>query len=268
MPFCTNCGAHAEGAFCSQCGRPLAQANSPASSSMNARTDAPSPPRRKTSPIVWILVAVLGLACVGGAIALAGGLFLVHKAREAGVDPGLFRDNPGLAIGKLIAAAHPDTEVVGTDAGSGTVTLRDRRTGKEITITIDQARKGNFRFEADEDNGKKAVIEIGGDAERIPEGVPVYPGAKVQATFEVDGDGAKGQGAYEYEFSTPDAPVKVVAWYHQKLEEDGLKLALHNDTHDGGMLVAEDDANRRTLRVIVSRDANGTTINVTARVKK
>jgi hypothetical protein len=90
----------------------------------------------------------------------------------------------------------------------------------------------------------------------------------VQATFEVDGNGAGGQGAYEYEFSTPDAPSNVVAWYHSKLQEDGRKLALHNSSPDGGMLVAEDDANRRTLRVIVSRDRNGTTINVTARVKK
>jgi hypothetical protein len=268
MAFCTNCGASADGAFCSQCGRPLAQANGPAGSATNARPDAAAPPRRKTSPIVWILVAVVALACVAGAITLAGGLFLVHKARQAGVDADLFRDNPGLAIAKLIAAAHPDTDVVSTDPGSGTVTLRDRRTGKEMTLTFDQVRKGNFRFEADEDNGRKAVVQLGGDAEKIPAGVPVYPGAKVQATFEVDGNGANGQGAYEYEFSTPDAPSKVVAWYHRKLEEDGRKLALHNDSPDGGMLVAEDDANRRTLRVIVSRDSSGTTINLTARVKR
>lgn len=266
MPFCTQCGATADGAFCSQCGRPLAQANGPAASPINARGDAP-PTRRKTSPIVWIVVALVGLACVAGAITLAGGLFLVHKAHEAGVDADLFRDNPGLAIGKLIAAAHPDTEVVSTDTGSGTVTLRDRRTGKEMTLTFDQVRKG-FRFEADEDNGRKAVVELGGDSEKVPAEVPVYPGAKVQATFEVDGDGAGGQGAYEYEFSTPDAPSNVFAWYHSKLQEDGRKLALHNSSPDGGMLVAEDDANRRTLRVIVSRDRNGTTINVTARVKK
>src|SRR5215469_2067322 len=159
MAFCTNCGANADGAFCSQCGRPLAQTNGPAASAINAQPDAP-PPRRKTSPNVWILVAVMGLACVAGAITLAGGMFLVHKAREAGVDADLFRDNPGLAIGKLIAAAHPDTEVVSTDTGSGTVTLRDRRTGKEVALTFDEVRKG-FRFEAEEDNGRKAVVQLG-----------------------------------------------------------------------------------------------------------
>jgi hypothetical protein len=227
-------------------------------------------PRRKTSPLVWILVAVVGLACVAGAITLAGGLFLVHKAHQAGVDADLFRDNPGLAIGKLIAATRPDTDVISTDAGSGTVTLRDRRTGKEMTFTFDQLRKGDIRFEADadEDNGSKAVVQFGSGAGKVPAGVPVYPGAQVQATFEVDGNGANGQGAYEYEFTTADAPSKVYAWYHQKLAADGRNLALHNETRDGGMLVAEDDANHRTLRVIVSRDADKTTINVTARVKK
>ena len=195
MPFCTHCGANADGAFCSQCGRSLAQANGPADSATSGRPGA-APPKRKTNPIVWILVAVIGLACIAGAITLAGGLFLVHKAREAGVDADLFRENPGLAIGKLIAAAHPDTEVVSTDTGSGTVTLRDRRTGKEMTLTFDQVQKG-FRFEADEDNGRKATVQVGGDAEHVRADVPVYPGAKVRATFEVDGDGAKGQGAYE-----------------------------------------------------------------------
>ena len=48
MAFCTHCGASADGAFCSQCGRALAQANGPASSAMHARPDT-SPERRKTS---------------------------------------------------------------------------------------------------------------------------------------------------------------------------------------------------------------------------
>src|SRR5215471_8960426 len=170
MAFCTNCGASVDGAFCSQCGRPIAQTNGPSGSVANGRPDT-APSRRKTSPIVWILVGVVGLACVAGAITLAGGLFLVHKAREAGVDADLFRDNPGLAIAKLIAAAHPDTEVVSTDAGSGTVTLRDRRTGKEMTLTFDQVRKG-FRFEADEDNGRKAAVQLGGDGGKVPAEVP------------------------------------------------------------------------------------------------
>lgn len=258
MAYCTNCGASMEGAYCSQCGRPAGEA-APVSS-------ATVPPRRKTSVLVWILVVVLGMALVAGLAAFAGSYWLMHKAREAGVDPELFRDNPGLAIAKLIAATHPDDEIVNTDTRAGTVTLRDRKTGREMTFTFDQVKKGNFRFEA-EDHGKHAAVEFGGGADRVPAEVPVYPGAKVSATYEVDGDGDKGLGAYEYEFNTPDTPSKVVDYYHHRLEDDGMNVVLNTHTADGGMLVGEDDANHRTLRVIVSRDANGTTINLTARVK-
>jgi hypothetical protein len=258
MAYCTNCGASVEGAFCSQCGKPVAQ---PA-----AATAAPA--RRKTSIFVWMLVVVLGVALVGGIAVVTGGLWLAHRAREAGVDADLFRDNPGLAIAKLVTAANPDAEIVSTDIGAGTVTVRDRRSGKQITVTFDQVRKGNFRFEASDDNGRHTVLDFGGDGVKLPTDLPAYPGAKVQATYEVDGNGDKGQGGYEYEFSTPDAPSKVIDYYHRKLEDAGMTLALNTHTSDGGMLVAQDDAHSRTLRVIVSRDSHETTINVTARVKR
>jgi hypothetical protein len=264
MPYCTNCGANTEGAYCPQCGKPTAQTTSAPSAAPAGLIDKPS---RKTSPLIWILAALLGIAIAAGVAVFAGGLWVVHKVKEAGVDPDLFRDNPGLAISKLVAAADPNAEVVSTDSGAGTVTLRDRRSGKEVTLSFDQVKKGNFRLEADDDQGHRALVQVG-DTDKVPAEVPVYPGAKVQGSFQVDGNGEKAQGAYEYEFTTPDAPAKVLDYYHRTLESAGMKLALQTPTADGGMLVAEDDANRRTLRVIVSRDADSTTINLTARVKR
>lgn len=260
MAFCTNCGASVEGAFCSQCGKPVGQTSTP--------TASPAAPRRKTSVFVWILVVFLGLCLVGGLATVAGGLWLAHKVKEAGVDPELFRENPGLAISRLVNAAHLDADVLNTDPSSGTVTLRDRRTGKQVTLSFDDVKKGNIHFEAEDENGKRAVVDLGGDPDKVPANVPLYPGAKVQGTFEVDGDGAKGQGAFEYEFATSDAPDKVMAYYGRQLEDAGMKMTLHTHTADGGMLVAEDEANHRTLRVIVSKEAGRTTINVTARMKK
>jgi hypothetical protein len=103
---------------------------------------------------------------------------------------------------------------------------------------------------------------------KVPSDVPVYPAAKLVGTFAAPGNGADGvPGASQYEFRTGDAPSKVMDYYHQTLEHAGMKLALHTTTADGGMFVAEDDANRRTVNVIVEKGADGTSIRVTIRKK-
>jgi len=266
MAFCTSCGAAVSGAYCPNCGTPAGAASSAA-----AGPAAPlPPPRRRTSPIVWILVAVLGLFVIGGIIVFAGGIFLVHKVNQAGVDVNLLRTNPGLAVSKLIVAANPDAEVVRTDDGAGTITVRDKKTGKVITMTFDDARKGNFKFEAEDENGKRASLEINGASAKIPPEIPVYPGSKVEGNFSVTGDGGGGQGsAYQYTFTTQDPPRKVMSFYHDKLEDAGMKLALTTNTADGGMVVAEDDTRGQTINVIVEAGSAGnTSIRVTMRVKK
>lgn len=105
MPFCTTCGANVTGTFCSQCGTPAA----------GAAASAPPPPQpmatpyaqpyaqqpyaqpvpagappavRKTSPIVWVLVTILGLFLLGG-IAVAGFVaFVAHRVHQVvSIDP-------------------------------------------------------------------------------------------------------------------------------------------------------------------------------------
>jgi hypothetical protein len=97
MPFCTICGANVTGTFCSQCGTPAtgaaaptpqpAAAYPPAAAAPYPQPGAPGVPpvARKTSPIVWVLVIVLGLFLLGG-IAVAGFVaFVAHRVHQAGV---------------------------------------------------------------------------------------------------------------------------------------------------------------------------------------
>jgi hypothetical protein len=227
------------------------------------------PAQRKTSPIVWILLIIVGLFVLAGVGTIAGGYFLVHKARQAGLDTDLLQRNPGLAISKMVVAAMPNAEVVSTDDGAGTITVRDKTTGKVVTMSFDDARKGKFHFEAEGPDHEKASIEVGGSESKIPSEVPVYPGAKVEGNFSVTGNGADGQGsAAQYSFSTPDAPSQVLAFYHEKLESSGMKLALNTTTGDGGMLMAEDDTHGQAITVIVGKSSAGSSISVTTRVKK
>src|SRR5580692_4424114 len=109
MPFCTTCGANVTGTFCSQCGTPAAGAAAPAPPPIQQPAATPyTPPAappyqppaqpygqpmppagppvvvvRKTSPIVWVLVIVLGLFVLGG-IAVAGAVaYFAHKVHQA-----------------------------------------------------------------------------------------------------------------------------------------------------------------------------------------
>src|SRR5215510_11370885 len=112
MAFCTNCGANVAGAFCNQCGTPNRAAGQP---SAVAAPVPGEPVKRKTSPIVWVLVAILGIFVLGFVGVVGTGWFVYSKVKQAGIDPELFRTNPGLAIGKVITAVNPDAEVVRTD---------------------------------------------------------------------------------------------------------------------------------------------------------
>jgi nitrate reductase NapE component len=185
MPFCTKCGAEVNGRFCIKCGSPVAAPATPAApdvspdaatrlampAAMPSRPAAPPPPaapaapaaaapvRKKTSPLVWILVAVLGLFFLIGVAVVGAGFFFVHKAKQAGFDPDLMKSNPGLAITKMLTAANPDIEVVRVDDGKGLITLREKSTGKTTTVDFEAVKQGRISFTDD----KGESVTFGGD---------------------------------------------------------------------------------------------------------
>jgi hypothetical protein len=223
----------------------------------------------KTSPIVWVLVILLGLFVLGG-LAVAGfTFFVVHKVRQAGLDPDLIRRNPGLAVGKMIAAANPDAEVIHTDDSAGTITIRDRKTGKVVTMTFDQAKNGQFKMTTQDEDGKNASVEFGGGTGKLPSWVPNYPGSTAQGTFSVKGDSSDGSGeGGNFTFTTKDSASKAMSFYQDKAKEMGMKVNLTSTTEQGGMIIAADEDSKRSLTVVVGGGSGDTTVNVTYTQKK
>ncbi|MGA9626224.1 MAG: hypothetical protein WBQ65_17255, partial [Bryobacteraceae bacterium] len=225
------------------------------------------PVKRKTSPLVWVLVIILGLFVLGAIGVVGTGLFLVHKVRQAGFDPELMRQNPGLAITKMIAKANPDVDVLSTDEGAGKITVRDKKTGKVVTMTFDDAKNGKFSFSAQGDDGKTASMEFGAGADKLPSWIPAYPGAKVEGTFAVNGDNGQGTGG-SFGFSTSDAPAKVMSFYQDKCKELGINIKMTTTTDKGGMIMAADEGESRTLQVIVGSESGATKVQVIYGLKK
>ena len=97
MAFCTTCGSNVSGTFCSQCGTPVAAAGTAAPPQPPPMAQAPmaqqpmaqpyaqpyAPPvARKTSPLVWVLVIVLGFFVVCGiSVALFVG-YVAHRVHQ------------------------------------------------------------------------------------------------------------------------------------------------------------------------------------------
>ena len=104
MPFCTTCGSNVSGTFCSQCGTPISAAGAAAAPPPPPPMSQPPlgqpamaqqppvqpyaqpyapPAARKTSPIVWVLVIVLGFFVVCGiSVALFVG-YVAHRVHQA-----------------------------------------------------------------------------------------------------------------------------------------------------------------------------------------
>jgi hypothetical protein len=248
MPFCTVCGASVAGAFCSQCGTPAAAS---AGAAPPSAAPAPPPPaRRGTSPFVWIVVIVLGLLALGFVRLIVGGISLVRRG-------------PGYAIARIISAANPDAEVVQTDDGAGTVTIRSRRTGKTVTLSFDDARHGRFRFEADDDRGKHATVEVGGSAP-LPEWVPSYPGSTPRPVFSARGESDNESGeAGTYLFTTSDEPSHVREFYEAEGRRLGMEVRSSSTHAHSSELVLKDPDEQRSLRIGTESLGGETTVHVT-----
>jgi hypothetical protein len=267
MAFCTSCGATVNGAFCPQCGTPVSVAASqpatPAPAAMPP-VAGPVPPgmpvRRKTSPLVWVLVIVLGIFILGGVAVVGTGMFLMHKARQAGIDPDLWRHNPGLAAAKMAAAVNPNLEIARVNDDAGTITFRDKRSGKETTVTFADARNGRFKFSAEDENGKTATVELGGSASQLPSWIPSYPGSNPQMT--VSGSGSDGAGG-NFTFSTSDSPARVMEFYRDKAKGLGMTVENVVSGDEGGTMTATDEGSHRSLTVLVGSSSGQTTVNVT-----
>ncbi|HQT93623.1 MAG TPA: hypothetical protein PK435_03240 [Thermoanaerobaculaceae bacterium] len=238
-----------------------------------AQPAAPAPQKKGTSPLVWILGGCGGVLVLA---AIAFGVmtyFVVHKVKGYAASA---TKNPAVFAAKLAVAANPDLEVVASDDESGTVTIRNKKTGEEITMNAADIKNGRLKFK--NEKGEEVTFEGSGqkgkeglriksskgtmafgdvEAVKMPAWVPVYAGAKVMAsTRQKTEDGFTGT----YSFQTPDAAAAVLARYESEL--DGAGFAVERQSAGAlGSLHAKADGGART--VSVSAIPIGATTHVT-----
>lgn len=124
----------------------------------------PPPPQKKSNVLTWILVGCGTLVILGVIAVFLGGYFVWNKAKQAGLDPALMEKKPALAVAKMMVAANPDVELVSTDDEKGLITVRDKKSGKLLTVNLDEAQSGKITFKGED--GQDVTLEAKGDGEK------------------------------------------------------------------------------------------------------
>lgn len=249
------------------------------------------PQKKKTSPIVWILVGCGGLVVVGVIVVVAAGLFAWQRAKEAGFDPELMERNPAFAAAKIAVSTNPELELVSADEKKGTITIREKKTGKTVTVSFEDAAEGKISFKAETDEGEVGELTVeakregsGGTVElksgegtlRLGEGaagptpgwLPSYPGAATQGFFSARTNEGVSQS---FHFTTSDSAEAVLRFYKEGFEAAGFNVNENTLSQSGqvtgGTVTAEDDGKRRTALIAVGVSQQGTQVTVSTQSK-
>lgn len=287
MPFCTNCGASVEGRFCPSCGNPMgAPVQEPAPPPPPSAVPPPvgqAPPQpAKKGPWLWVLVGCLGLIVLVGLAVGGGMLFIAHKAKQAGLDTELMKRNPGLAAAKMAVALNKDLEIVSTDEDGGTMTLREKSTGKQITVNFEDIKKGKIVFT--DETGKTATIEGGSDGSITatsekgtmraggkwspPDWLPVYAGATIEGGSQIQSPASEGGVGT---LTTSDSVDDVLKFYEDALKGMNMKVAKavsSSDNNRTGSVNAQDDAAKRHVNVVATSEGGSTKVVINYSAEK
>jgi hypothetical protein len=238
------------------------------------------PQKKKTSPIVWILLGV-GAFFLLIIIAFAGLIgFGLYKAKQAGIDPDLIKRNPAVAIVKMAVAANPDAELISLDESRGIVTVRDKKTGKIVTMNFQDVKKGRFSFESASDKmtiegeGQRGQMKVesaegtatigAGGSVQLPAWFPAYPGVKAEGTYSMTGT---KEDAGSVSFTSKDSVEQVIRFYEDGLKKAGLKVSTLKQ-EKGGMVTGSEDGDARSAMVMLSAESEGTKVTATFKTKK
>lgn len=232
---------------------------------------AAAQPPKKTSPLVWVLLGCAGFILLIGIAAIVLLSYGVH----------VFQRNPAAALARIALAANPNAEVVSVDDDHGRVVIRDKRTGKTVTLNLEDVKKGRISFEGE--NGEKVTIQGEGESGamkvqssegtatfgaggpvKLPAWFPAYAGVTPRGTYSVSDNTSDAAG---FQFTTKDSPEQVLQFYETGLKSAGLKVTTMKQDN-GGMVTGQDEGEQRQALVTVSVADGATQVTGTFKSKK
>ena len=232
------------------------------------------PPKKKGGALKWVLIGCLGLILVSGLFFVTCSMFVAKKAKDFA---GEMSENPAGTLARMAVRANPDLEIVEDDPEAGKLTIRDKRSGEEITIDYEDIQEGRISFDTPEGKldidaqggadgvvrmetpeGERTVYGAGGDAADLPDWIPAYAGGSAPEVAYTRRGGGTNAGAYT--FTTSDSPSRVIRFYEEALQAEGFEVVVHSAAEGGLVTASSDDG--RTAQVTANREDDGTKVAV------
>jgi hypothetical protein len=108
-------------------------------------------------------------------------------------------------------------------------------------------------------NGEKVEFGTGTNA-KLPTFLPLYPGATVQSSFT--GNGKDGSGGV-VTFHAHASPADIIDFYKNKATSAGMAQTMTADMGGTSTYVAANDKTKQTMSVSATKDADGTSVQLT-----
>lgn len=264
---------------------------------------SPQAPKKGLGPLAWVGIGCAVIIVLGLIVLVGAGWFIKSKAEGFQKHPAfssaelMVRLNPDLELvssdektSTLTIKDKKTNEVltVSADEEKKTLTVKNEKTGETFTINAEDAKAGKFSLKSDKgsatfdasgpngatlkatnEKGETTTMNAGAGApQNLPSWLPVYPGGKVQGTF--DTTNAEGHSA-AFTVTTSDSVSKVMEFYKSQLESAGFKVeksTFSANGQDGGTVSAKSSDDKRQANILLGSAKGETSATVTYQEKK
>lgn len=195
----------------------------------------------------WLLIGFVALVFLAGIAITFFTYLFVKKAEQAA-------KNPLSAIVRIAAAANPDIDVIDVNESTGKVTIRDKKTGKTVTIDGDAIKDGKITIDTDDGHA-----ELGSGANlKLPSWVFLPPGAKTMGGMS--GNGPEGVGGTVV-FSSTDSLEALKTFFEDKYKGAGFEESVSSVSSTAGdqalQLVFQHADRKRSVTIGAAKTSEG-----------
>ena len=243
-------------------------------------TEETTPKKKGLSPLAWIGIGCGALVVIVAAALVVVGLIAAKKIKDVAGD---FKDNPEMATARLIVKMNPELEEVSADEEAGTITVRSKKTGETVTLSIQDLKEGRIKFTTDEG---EVSVDATGDGEQgtfsvtrgdetwklktgvdtageIPGWVPVVEGAEIESPHVVESEGKTSGG---FQLRSTESVEAATAFYRERLEADGFEVNVNSfsmgEADSGAVVIGSQGDGQRSVTAMIRTEEGATRVVV------